>query len=203
MTFQNFYFMKVPVNLPDINNITISGRIGSGASTLAGHLKNALGWGFLNGGDLFRSFAKEKGLNIIDTNKRPDKIDLEYEEKIKKILNEQSRQIIQSHLAGFDAQNISGVYKILVICEDVNGEDKVDIRIDRLVNRDGKTVEDAKYEIFERERQNLEKWRRLYAKGNPDWIYWDPKYYNMVINTYSLNAEESCRMVLDAIGFGK
>lgn len=192
-----------PVDLPNIRNITISGRIASGASTLAGHLNEILNWEFLNGGELFRRFAKEKALNIINTNTRPDQIDTEYEEKIKKILTEKSHQIIQSHLAGFDAQGIKGVYKILVICEDETGEDKVDIRIDRLVNRDGNKVEDAKNEILERERQNLEKWRRLYAGNDPDWVYWDKKYYDLVVNTYSLNAEESVQTVLKEVGYKK
>lgn len=187
-----------PIELPGIRNITVSGRIASGASTLAVHLSQVLGWEFLNGGELFRKFTKEKGLDIVHTTKRPDQFDLEYEEKIKKLLAEKNNQIIQSHLAGFDAQGIEGTYKILVICEDMSGDDKIDIRIDRLVNRDGKKVEDAKKEVFERERQNLEKWRRLYAGNDPDWVYWDRKYYDLVVNTYSLNAEESIRFVLDA-----
>ena len=193
--------MNKPIKLPDIQNITVSGRIASGASTLAIHLSQVLGWEFLNGGEIFRQFTTEKKLDIILTNTRPDKFDLEYEEKIKKLLKEKSYQIIQSHLAGFNAQGIEGIFKILVVCEDDLGEDKRDIRIDRLVNRDGKKVEDAKLEIVERERQNLEKWRRLYAGNDKDWVYWDKKYYDLVVNTYSLNAQESTQTVLDAIGY--
>lgn len=195
--------MNKPVDLPDIQNITISGRIASGASTLACHLSKALSWEFLNGGEIFRQFSAEKGLNIVNSTKRPDKIDLEYEKKIKKLLKEKSHKIIQSHLAGFDAQNIKGVFKILVICEDTLGEDKIEIRIDRLVNRDGKKVEDAKKEILERERQNLEKWRKLYANNDQNWVYWDKKYYDFVVNTYSLNATESVQAALKAIGYKK
>ncbi|MBU4098745.1 (d)CMP kinase [Patescibacteria group bacterium] len=193
--------MNKPIKLPDIRNITVSGRIASGASTLATHLGQILGWEFLNGGEIFRQFTTEKKLDIILTNTRPDKFDLEYEEKIKKLLKEKSYQIIQSHLAGFDAQNIEGVFKILVVCEDDFGEDKIEIRIDRLVNRDAKKVEDAKLEIVERERQNLKKWRRLYVGNDKDWVYWDKKYYDLVVNTYSLNAQESTQTVLDAIGY--
>ena len=193
--------MNKPIDLHGIQNITISGRIASGTSTLASHLSEALGWEFLNGGKLFRQFSLEKGLDIVQTNTRPDQFDLEYEEKIKNILKVKSHQIIQSHLAGFDAQGIEKVFKILVVCEDALGEDKVDIRIDRLVNRDGKKVENAKQEVLERERQNLEKWRRLYANNDTNWVYWDKKYYDLTVNTYSLNASESAQAVLKAIGF--
>ena len=193
--------MNKPIDLPGIRNITISGRIASGASTLATHLAQVLGWEFLNGGEIFRQFTAQKKLNIILSTTRPDQFDLEYEEKIKKLLKEKSHQIIQSHLAGFDAQGIKGAFKILVVCEDAFGEDKIEIRIDRLVNRDAKKVEDAKHEIVERESQNLEKWRRLYANNDQNWVYWDKKYYDLIVNTYSLNAQESSQTVLDAIGY--
>ena len=104
-------------------------------------------------------------------------------------------------MAGFDAQGIDGIFKILVICEDPNGEDKLDIRIDRLVNRKGIHVDDAKHEVQEREKSNLEKWRRMYAGGDPNWVYWDRKYYDLVVNTYSHNPEESLKLVLDKAGY--
>ena len=120
---------------------------------------------------------------------------------VKKILREENNRIIQSHLAGFDAQRIEGVFKVLVVCEDEEGNDKKDIRIDRLVNRDKISVEDAKHEVIEREKRNLEKWRRLYADNDATWVYWDKKYYDLVINTYSHNQEETLKIALKAIGF--
>ncbi len=191
--------MEKPTIIPGIKNITVSGRIASGATTLAIHLSEALGWKFINGGALFREFTTEKGLDIVYSSARPDQFDIEYEEKIKKIIKEESSYIIQSHLAAFDAQGIDNIFKILVVCEDSEGMDKVEIRIDRLVNRDGKKVEDAKVEVLEREHENLEKWRRLYANKDQNWVYWDKKYYDLIVNTYSLNTEESAKAVLDSI----
>lgn len=195
--------MSESVNLPNIRNITVSGRIASGSSTLAESLAEALGWKMLNGGDIFRTFTKEQGLDLIETNTRPDQFDLDYEERIKKMLREEEHNLIESHLSGFDAQGIDGVYKILVICEDINGVDKTDIRIDRLVNRDHDTVEHGKHEVLEREKQNLEKWRRLYANNDESWVYWDKKYYDYVVNTYSHNPDESLKLVLEEIGYSK
>lgn len=189
------------VDLPNIRNITVSGRIGSGATTLAAGLAEKLGWEMLDGGKLFRKFTKEMGASIIESSKRPDHLDLDYEEKIKTMLREKNHQIIQSHLAGFDAQGIDGVFKILVVCEDPQGHDKTEIRIDRLVNRDKVSIDEAKHEVSERERQNLEKWRRLYAKIDPRWVYWDKKYYDLIINTYSHNQEEALQAALDRVGY--
>ena len=188
--------------VPDgIRNITISGRIASGTTTLAHNLAKSLGWELLEGGELFRKFHEEhlNDMSELAVSQRPDAFDLEYEEKIKKILQNESHRVIQSHLAGFDAQGIPGVFKILVICEDKNGDDHADIRIDRLVNRKKIPVKEAKEEIEEREKNNLEKWRRMYADNDPNWVYWDPKYYDLVINTFSNNAEESLNLVLKKI----
>lgn len=192
-----------PIELPGIRNITVSGRIGTGKTTLAKHLADILGWSVLDGGKIFRKLTHEMGHHIKDTYKRPDSFDIAYEERIKKLLKEEENHVIQSHLAGFDAQGINGVYKILVICRNEEGKDKTSVRIDRLMNRDDIGVKEAKEEVIEREKQNLEKFRRLYAKDNPDWVYWDDKYYDLTVNTYSLNQKEALDFVLKHINFKK
>ena len=189
-----------PAKLDGINNITISGRIASGTTTLARNLSEKLGWTLTEGGALFEKHHRELLLHENDVNKRPDSMDLAYEEMIKKLLKEEKNQIVQSHLAGFDAQGIPGVYKILVICEsEASGADKLDIRIDRLANRKGISIDDAKKEVTKREKNNLDKWRRLYANNDQEWVYWDRKYYDLVVNTYSHNTAESLAVVLEAL----
>lgn len=188
-----------PKDFSAIRNITVSGRIGSGATTLATQLAEALGWDVLDGGKLFRKINDELGMSITDSNKRPDHFDLEYEERIIKMLKEEEHRIVQSHLAGFDAQGIDGVFKILVVCEDEKGNDKVDIRIDRLINRDEVSVEQAKNEVKEREQQHLIKFRRLYANNDENWVYWDKKYYDLVINSFNHNKIETLNQTLESL----
>lgn len=188
------------INIPNIRNITVSGRIGSGTTTLAVGLSKKLGWELLEGGALFEKIHNELRMSESQVTSRPDHFDLEYEEKIRKLLREQQHQIVQSHLAGFDAQGIKGVFKILIVCEDEEGRDKKDIRIDRLVNRKKISVEEAKEEIRTRERGHLDKWRRLYADNDQNWVYWDRKYYDLVINTYPHNQSETLKIALKKIG---
>ena len=76
------------------------------------------------------------------------------------------------------------------------GEDQVQVTF-----ADVAGVEEAKEEVFVRELRNLSKWRRLYAGGDPNWVYWDKKYYDLVINTYRHNQKESLRIVLEGIGY--
>ena len=188
------------IDLPSIRNITVSGRIGAGATTIANKLSEIRGWDLLEGGDLFEKIHKELGVSQVDVLARPDSFDLTYENKVKEILKTKTHSIVQSHLAGFDAQGIEGVYKILVICRDEKGDDKADIRIDRLMNRDNITLEEAKHEIIEREKRNLGKFRRLYADNDQEWVYWDNKYYDLIVNTYSHNREEALQFVLNRLG---
>lgn len=183
-----------------IRNITISGRIGTGATTLAKKLAENLGWDMVEGGQIMRRIQKEIGASVSETNKRPDHFDLEYEEMVKKILKEEEKRIIQSHLAGYDAQGIEGVFKILLVCEDENGKDKEEVRIDRLVNRDKISVDAAKNEVEEREEKNLEKWRRLYANDDQSWVYWNNDYYDLVINTYSHSSDQTLKSALEVLG---
>lgn len=189
------------IELHGILNITVSGRIGSGTTTLAVGLSKALGWEILEGGVLFEKIHRELKVSELAVNSRPDNFDLEYEEKVKKMLANENHRIIQSHLSGFDAQGIEGVFKILIVCEDSEGNDKTEIRIDRLVNRRRVSVEEAKEEVFVRERRNLNKWQRLYADNDQNWVYWDKKYYDLVINTYTHNQEETLKIALEGIGY--
>jgi cytidylate kinase len=73
------------------------------------------------------------------------------------------------------------------------------LRIDRVVNRDNLTVEEAKKHLFEREQANLSKWKRMYGVED----FWDPKYYDIVINTYSHGPKETLDLVLQALGYFK
>lgn len=195
--------MEHPLTIPGIRNITVSGRIATGATTLAKQLATQLHWDFWEVGKLDEEFYKSTNTTEVDVAARPDEVDVAREEAIKKKLQTEHNLIIQSHLAGFNAQGITGVYKFLVICEDEEGQDKTDIRIDRLVNRKGITVEEAKHEIKFREKGLLEKWSRLYAHNDPTWYYWDRKYYDFVINSYIHNQEESLQEALRALGIEK
>ena len=193
-------FLSV-TNMPEDNRIiTVSGRIGAGATTLAHGIAHHLGWKHMEGGEIFWEAIRSKmNVDAKDTNLRPDEEDALFDAQLKKILTENKDIVMETKLAGFNAQGIPGVFKILVICEDHHGNDQTQIRIDRLVNREGKHVEDAKKEVLEREKNDLEKWRHMYANDDPNWVYFNPEFYDLVINTFENNKEDSLRIALDAL----
>jgi cytidylate kinase len=195
---------KNPIELIGIRNITISGRIASGSTSLAKGLSRIISWKHIEGGDVFWEVSRAKlGLGAKDTGLRPDKEDEDFDHSLKLILKEDKNVILETKLAGFNAQGIDGIYKILVICQDEHGVDQTQIRIDRLVNRETSSVEDAKEEVLVREKSDVEKWRKLYANNDQDWVYWNSKYYDLVVNTYSLNKEGALDFVLEKIGISR
>ena len=186
--------------LPGIRIIAVSGRLGAGSTTLAKHLAKHLSWKHVEGGEIFwEAVRKKMHLSSKDTNLRPDEEDILFDKQLKKILEEDENVVLETKLAGFNAQGIRGIFKILVVCEDNNETDQIQIRIDRLVNREGISVDEAKVEAVEREHNDLEKWQKLYANGDTNWKYFDKKYYDLIINTYKLNQEEAFKAAIDEI----
>jgi len=191
-----------PIDLPNIRIITVSGRIASGSTTLAHNISKTLRWRHIEGGEVFWEALRSKlKLSEKDTNLRTDNDDEDFDKSLKYILKNGSHIVLETKLAGFNAQGVEGVFKILVLCRDKDGNDQTQIRIDRLVNREGVAIDTAKDEVLNREKNDLEKWRRLYAKDNQDWTYWDEKYYDLVVNTYSHDKEETLKSVLPKIGY--
>jgi predicted cytidylate kinase len=193
--------MTTPQLNSDIRIIAISGRIASGSTTLAKQLAKHLSWKHIEGGEIFWEAVRKKlGLDAQETDKRPDSEDVLFDRKLKEIIEKDTHIILEAKLAGFNAQNVPGVYKVLVVCEDENGNDHTEIRIDRLVNREGISILKAKEEVVEREKNDLAKWRKLYADNDTSWTYLDKKYYDLVVNTFDHNKEDALKLVLTELG---
>lgn len=174
-------------------NITVSGKIAVGTSTLSKKLNEVLGWEYINTGDLQRQYDREHGIaeNERGAVTRPDSHEQEMEAMAKRILTEKNHIIYEAWLSGFVARNISGVLKVLVVCSNEA------IRIDRVVNRDKVSVDEAKQFIKTREEENINKWKKLYG----DHDFWNPKFYDLVIDTYSSGPLETVGKVLDSLGY--
>ena len=175
--------------------ITVSGKIAVGTSTLAKNLHDILGWKYINVGDLQRQYDREqkRNENQKGATNRSDEHEQRMEAMTKRVLTEEENIIYEAWLAGFIAQGVEGVLKILLVCS----EDAV--RIDRVANRDNISIDEAKHWLKQREEENTVKWKALY--GNHE--FWDPKsgFYDMVIDTYSSGPLQTVGKVLDKLGY--
>ena len=198
----------------DYKNITISGLPGTGTTTLLRLVGDKMKWKGYSGGEFMREYAVEKG--IFKPNEGFHHSSTDYEDEfdrkidfgIREKLEKKAKGIYEAWLTGFLAQGVDGVLKVLLICSDDG------VRVDRIVNRDQVTVLQAKEHIMTREEQNRRKWTRVYKEEWDKWIvktgmigedepidFWDPRLYDLIIDTYSNSREETLKKVLDKVGY--
>jgi len=184
------------------SSVAISGRPGAGRSTILRNLRpflEPLGWEIFSGGEWSRQFSIKNGKHdpddqthhlATDYSEEVDhQIDLALREKLK---DPKVHVAVESWIAGWNMRGMPHVLKVLLMCDD-------SLRIDRLVNRDNLTVDEAKKHIKTRESSNLAKWSRMYQVPKTD--FWNPKHYDLVINTYSSGPRETLNLVLQALGY--
>ncbi|OGG24175.1 hypothetical protein A3A79_03215 [Candidatus Gottesmanbacteria bacterium RIFCSPLOWO2_01_FULL_43_11b] len=181
-------------------SIAVSGRPGAGRSTLLNNLMpllKPLGWEFFSGGEWSRQIAIKSGKHDPNDTKHhlatayDDDVDHQIDQAMREKISDPSiHMVIESWIAGWNARGLTHVLKVLLMCDDA-------LRIDRVVNRDNLTVEDAKKHLETREQENIAKWKRMYGVGD----FWDPKHYDLVINTYSHGPKETLDLVLQALGY--
>lgn len=174
------------------DNITISGGVATGKNTLLNNLKSylePLGWKFTSGGQLLRDFAKEyvQPLASLADKKFHNKLD----NRTKRLLATEGHYVIEAWLAGFMARNLKNTLRVLLTCTDHA------LQVDRVANRDKISIEQAKKFIKERENINFKEWKKIYGNYN----FFAPKYYNLIIDTYSSGQLETVGKVLDKLGF--
>jgi len=180
---------------PKYRVITVSGKIAVGTTTLTKNLRDILKWKYINAGAIQREWDRKHGIN---ENKRgayarSDKHEKSIEAMTKDIISKESNIIYEAWLSGFVAQKIKGILKVLIVCSNF------DIKVDRVVNRDRLSIEEARKWIKQREEENIKKWQKLYGKYD----FWSPEYYDLVIDTYSSGPMETVGIVLDRIGYKK
>lgn len=173
-------------------NITISGGIAVGKNTLLNNLKPYLepyGWKFTSGGQLLRNFTRENKLpraSLVE-----DKFHRKIDQRTRNLLTNEGHYVIEAWLSGFVARDLDNTLRVLLVC------DNDAIRIDRVANRDTTTIEQAKEIIKKREDDNFREWKRIYGNYN----FLDPKYYHLIIDTYSSGQMETVGKVLDKLGY--
>lgn len=176
----------------EFKNITISGGVGVGTTTLMKNLMpylEPLGYSFTSTGNLMRERMNEY------KNPRADLLDEDVHKKVEKetyeLLASKKPYVVEGWLSGFIARELPHTLRVYVYASDDN------IRVDRVVNRDHMTVNEARSMIKNREESNFVMWKRIYG----DFNFWDPSYYHVSIDTCLLGQNETVGKVLDVLGY--
>ena len=168
--------------------LTVSGHPGSGTTTLVEKICQKKNWKSLNGGQVFRASANERGVSLeefsILCDNEPD-VDKSLDNAlISSMLEDDGPEIVESRLSGWWA------YQHEISCIRLWLSVTIEERANRVVMREGGTHEDAISRIRERMDSDQKRYNNLYGISLEDMTP-----YNMIIETDTLNANEVADIV--------
>ena len=135
--------------------LTISGLPGSGTTTVSQIISERHGLDIVSAGEVFRSLAKEYGLNLAEFGalaESDDSIDLKIDERQKEIANTRDNIVLEGRLAGHMAEK--GL-KIWI-------KAPVDERVRRIIARESGSFNDKLKETIVREASEATRYSSIY-----------------------------------------
>jgi cytidylate kinase len=172
--------------------ITVSGHPGSGTSTLVNKLVQVNNWTSLNGGDIFRSEAKNRSMTLSDFGelcKNDLQVDRELDELLKeKMSGENSVDIVESRLAGWWAYQLN--LNCVRLWIDVNDE----VRAQRVVAREGGAISQALENNAKRSAIDASRFSELYGI-----LPQDPEAYTHVVDASEMSIDEVLSCVVNIL----
>lgn len=160
--------------------LTVSGPPGSGKSTTAAALAAAFDLEHISGGDIFRQLAAERDMSAVEFNKlaeEDDQIDRDLDRRLRSIAVERDGVLLESRLAGWLAGDEADLRFWL--------DAPVDVRADRIADREDKSAEIAREETVTREQSEAHRYAEYY-----DIDITDLSIYDIALNTARWGPEE-------------
>ena len=172
--------------------ITISGKAGSGKSTVAKEVAKKLNLKHYSIGGLMRQIAKEKNMSLIKLSKLAEKdssIDMELDKKNIELRGEDNF-VIDGRLTAFFVPYAE--LKVFLDCKDK-------VRAERILNdkreeEKSRNINALIKTIRQREQSERKRYKNLY---NVD--YYDKKLYDLIIDTTNLSIKEVVEKIIRAV----
>lgn len=171
--------------------VTVSGLPGSGTSTLSSALADVLGLEHLDGGQVFRSMAAERGVDVHAFGRAAEAdpaIDIELDRRLARRAAE-GDVVLESRLAGWIATHDDLVaVRVWVRCGD-------EVRAQRVARRDGLDPAEAAAQNRTREASEAARYRSCY-----DVDIADLAPYDLVLDSASATVADLVDRVVAAVG---
>ncbi|KZX10748.1 (d)CMP kinase [Methanobrevibacter filiformis] len=171
--------------------ITVGGLAGSGTTTAAEVLSKKLNIPFISAGDIFRQMARESGMSVLEFSTFAEgntDIDMEIDrrqEKIAKKSKEESKNlIIEGRLSAYFVEADIKIWMTAPL----------DVRTQRICNRESKSLDLAESEIKFREKSEAVRYLDIHNINinNLD-------VYDLILNTHSFNPDSIAEIILTTL----
>jgi cytidylate kinase len=166
--------------------IAISGKSGCGNTTVSHLVAESLGLRFIN--FTFRSLAEEKGLSlpeVLALAKQDDSWDKEVDSRQVGLAREEGGCVLGSRLAIWMLEEAD--LKVYLTAE-------AETRAARIVNREGGDLHEVAAFTAERDRQDRERYLRIYGIDNDAYTFAD-----LIINTDVISPPEIAERIIQKI----
>lgn len=173
--------------------IAISGKAGSGKSTIARLLSERLNLKHYSIGDLMRAMANEKGLSLLELNKQAEKdksIDFELDDKLKELGKTKDNFVVDGRLTAFFIPNAD--VRVFLDADDKVRAER--IMKDRREHEKSKSLNGTISNIKRREESEKKRYKKYYGVD-----YLDKKLYNYVIDTTRLTPDGVVEKIMDFV----
>ena len=168
--------------------ITVSGPPGSGTTSLAKFLSSNYSFPLISAGEVFRSLAKERGLDLIKFGELCEKdasVDKLIDERQKEIGRADDDIIIEGRLAGHMIDNADLRIWVLASAE---------CRAGRIAEREEVSFQSARDETILREKSEAERYKKYYGID-----IFDLSVYDFVISSEKWGKDELAEVVCTAV----
>ncbi|MCS7099275.1 MAG: AAA family ATPase [Sulfolobales archaeon] len=168
--------------------IAVSGKPGSGKTTVARGLARELGLRYVSMGQIFREIALKRGVSIEELSVAAEE-DPSVDYLIDSTAVKEAREgcvVVDGHIAAWILKDLAHV-KILTYAP-------LPVRAERIARRDGKPVEEALREIRVREESEARRYRKYY-----DIDVDSLEAFDAIINTSLLSEEETVRVAVEVV----
>jgi cytidylate kinase len=164
--------------------ITIGGVAGSGTTTASKILSEKMDIPYISAGDIFRQMAAEHDMDILKFSEYAEDnidVDKEIDQKQAEIARESEALIVEGRLSAYF---IEADLKVCFIAP-------LDVRAERISQREGKSLEIVKKEIIQRGDSEAKRYREIHQIdiNNLD-------IYDLIINTHSFTPESIANIIL-------
>ena len=173
--------------------ITISGKAGSGKSTVAKMLSEKLKLRHYSIGDLMRAMADEKKISLLELNNLAENdksIDFELDNKLKLLGKTKNNFVVDGRLAAFFIPNA----QVRVFLDTDDKVRAARILKDKREHEKSKDLNEMIDKIKKRENSEKKRYQKYYGVD-----YLDKKLYNLIIDTTKLNPNEVVGKIIEFV----